>query len=341
MPLHKNTSLRTILAVVFITLSISRNAYAQDYGKLGMFMLSFFAGATIIWCGITWLVYRSTKTLPKKKRYLITALVLFFPVISGVLSSINKSISRSINGYMTSPVVEVATDPITLGGAVFPAGSEIRYARTSLFSQKPMEITTSASVPFGPWQINSLMVLDYPDNAQRVSINLSRPQKIGQWLCKENSRVTVDHHGDHWILGICTLAEDVTIGDITWPAGTDIRPLEKGDERAPAKEGGWQFISNIKCSRPIRGVDLPFTDLRLNYSPTFEYSYWSGQLCQDDENGLQQIGKYSVDRFESAILLNDRSIEVKGFFHDTSFKNNLELCLQLDANGKNPQVCKK
>lgn len=300
-----------------------------------------------MWCVITWLVYKSTKALPQKKRVWIVLLVLFFPIIGGMIISIGDSLSKSINGYMSSPLSEIATEPITLAGAVFPAGSEVKYQRTSLLSKVPVEVTPSEPVSFAALQISHLRLIGYPEPEQKVIASLSRTEKIEGWQCTANSDVMLHRDAEGWILDQCVLDTAITIGNINWPAGTEISRLPKGSPEITSEEGGWKFslghFTGNNCNCPIRGADLPFANFTASYDLNFQLSsVGSGEICTGGNKGLRQIGQFSVDNsYTTALLLPDRSIEIKGFFRYTNTNSgDFALCLLLDANGKNPKVCK-
>ncbi len=77
---NRNT-IRITTLLGLVALLTSQCAYAESYGALGMLVLWLLLGGTLAWCGITYLFYRSTKAWSPEKRFLISLLVLFFPII--------------------------------------------------------------------------------------------------------------------------------------------------------------------------------------------------------------------------------------------------------------------
>lgn len=183
-----------------------------------------------------------------------------------------------------TPIPGTATHPITLEGAVFPAGSRVQYQQNGIrfWDRKPVQVESDTPVMLGSLSITGLKV---DESSGVTGIILSQNHTIDSWPCVAIAgmwtEVRLTPQQDHPLLDSCWLSEARMIGGVNWPAGTSVS----------ATTGYWLLLwrrAGTSQDLPASAFGFPLDYMSATYNTKIELDAWEGY----SSNSMLRTGDY-------------------------------------------------
>jgi hypothetical protein len=200
------------------------------------------------------------------------------------------SLWRDVFGTQGESTQEIAQAPVVVGGATFPAGSEIDYRQAGFgrWSRTPTSASSDFPVKFGTLEILNLQIDQVEKN--RVHVTLAHDQAVGKdWSCAESESATsLDISTLPPRLLGCALASSVTLGDVSWPASSVLMKQPNGwtlDWQSPT------FTADAKKT-VAAAFGFPVYRMKGTYGPALDLKAWSGRMFGDGA----KVGTYGLPK---------------------------------------------
>ncbi|CAE6792983.1 hypothetical protein [Paraburkholderia nemoris] len=301
-----------------------------DVGDLGG--IAGFAAAVF---GIGWLLccvvlFFRLRRLRLTWRIAISALTLISPGLI-VCAAIAMWAVFGQRGDASSDLTQT---PVTLAGAIFPAGSRIEYEQTGTghWTRKPVQAQSDLPVKLGPLQIVELALDEGAEN--QVKVTLAQDQVIDGWPCGAQFKLwtTLDLASQSPRLLYCWLGSRRALGAVSWPPGANVS-RQTGDWSLY-----WQSQAADAHAPGAREhvFGFPVQMMMATYSPTLDLKEWSGTAHGEDLH----VGAYTFfgADFTDISWSPDGAIRIKGSGKNDETGGAID-CLTL--RGKVAQPCGK
>ncbi len=221
-------------------------------------------------------VKRWRRVLLRHPRTFGVLALVFSTVVAGTLWSEAREF---LDTQALNPRLE---QDLQLGGLRFPAGTQVKLA-----TWKPLDIYDQPQVhglqslkyaEFAePQPVMGVQVtaLELPEHGDYVRLQLASDQVVDGWPCAGGSWVTLDAAAEvrlqpeRWTLDSCTLAPQVTVQGVTWPADSLV-----------SHHTHEYIVQTLGAAHPpvvIEGIGLVSLTLKLNEQR--QRRYWTGQLA--------------------------------------------------------------
>jgi len=193
----------------------------------------------LLWLGLIVLLLLLLRKARPVWRYAVLGSLIAVP--AGLL------LAFTLSTVSSTSEARIARSPISLGGATFPAGSEVEY-RPSQDGQQPDTLFRARSKT--PVQLGNLEILELElgqTGSDDMQVALSREQVIEGWTCSAayNSYAELSRSQPDRLIN-CSLGAPRMLGSVTWPPHSYVTR----DRRHGAE---W----HISWQPDIRGATIP------------------------------------------------------------------------------------
>jgi len=206
-----------------------------DVGSLGGVVMPALIVALVVWICLTLLVFVLSRRLTIFKRIAATVLFLIAPVLICAIIAFKWYAF----GDFATDATEVTRESVSVGGAVFPAGSQAHYKQQGGFfgwraERTLLDVQSSSAVPLGDLYIYRLAI-----DGDHLQVAMIRGQTLDGWPCASGPYTLVERTPAGYVLEACWLESPREWNGQTVPAGTYV---------ARVGEHEWAFSPTPKPS---------------------------------------------------------------------------------------------
>lgn len=248
---------------------------------LGLLSLS---GLLTLFVLLIWPVGRSRLLASPRRSLVILALLMLagLPALAMLVQTWQQQQVLRDEQLALNPLLEA---PVQLDGVVFPPGSRVHLERLEptphwqTGEPQPHGLQTIQQAEFPvPQRIRGLLVraLEAPSSHLFSSLTLDGAQTVDDWPCAASAPVHFLRdpedrlRPDRWAFSDCTLQEDVVLGEVRWPADSQVRRTEYG----------WQLSFEDEAGVGMVHGGLQLRQLLVRLDEQREVLGWEGQLAQ-------------------------------------------------------------
>ncbi len=282
------------------------HAEAGELGGVAMVAVAALAAGWLLLTAFLFIMLRRVRT---RIRYAAT--LLFFAAPFLWLAATFAWFSMTDPGRFTPAHAYTAREPVQMGGATFPAGSQVQNAPSSRRgAHEPGSVTSDTPVALGALSVRGISHHD-GDEANVYDVALAFEQTIDGWPCAAvtdiGTIVTIDDvHAPKPQLRQCRLARTVTIGDVAWPPATVVA---RG-----SGEKGWSLLwyrSTYTQVERAKGFAFDVESMNGDYDDARKLTAWQGTLAADGDVAVGSVN-FAGNPRPSLVWQTDGTVRVTG-----------------------------